>query len=680
MIGAARRQAQAGHMATAALQARSQTGACGISAQEKAMVSQNRRKLLFIGVPVAGIALLAGFFLFVFSWNWFLPIVERSASAALGRGVSIARLDVDLGRVAMITLHDARIANPADFPAEQPFARLGTVNLAVDLLASARQWKLVLPSAAIDDAAIHAVALADGRNNYTFKGDAGGGAAPGEASPVQRVTVTRGRAHVAHAPLAADFNIAFETRAAAADLQAEASGTYAGAPLNARFSGGALPALLDRTTPWPVHLELENGPTHASLRGTVRDLMAMDNADLTLELAGPDMRLLRPLTGVPIPQTPAFRVSGKLAYAESRFRFTEMQGQVGDSDLGGTVTIEPRGGRPDITADLTARHVDLADLAGFIGGNPGRGTPLRDDGTRSGRVLPNAPVNLPLFQGANVHARFRAARISGDASPLDDLDVTLELIDGVLTLKPLRGGVGRGAMIGNATLTPNENGDLHAVAEFDFRQLDIGRLMRALGARGGGALSGRGRLESTGRSTAQLLARGNGSLNLHTAGGNLSAFAVDIAGLRLGSAVFSAFGLPQRTQLECFVADFVLESGVLKTRAMLLETTEALLLATGTIRLDREQMDLRLRSQAKEFTVGSLPTSLAITGSFSNPSVLPVIVENRSGGSGPLDRLLDLALAPLSLIPTIELGIGDDPRCRASVERARRPAARRRNP
>lgn len=655
------------------------------------MAMQNTRRLLFVAVPVATVLLLTVFFLFVFSWNWFIPLAERNASAALGRAVSIGRLDVRPGRVAIITLHDSRIANPADFPADEPFARIGTVNLSVDLLASLRQRTWVLPTLGIDDADIRAVALADGRNNYTFDAVPSTGAAPDGTvpyvAPIGTVTLARGRAHVAHAPLSADFNIAFETRdSTAADtdpearFHAEATGTYAGAPLSARFSGGAIPAILDRQTPWPVHLELANGPTRASLRGTLRNLFAMDNADLTLELAGPDMRLLRPLTGVPIPQTPPFRVSGKLAYAENRFRFTEMQGEVGNSDLGGTVTIEPRGGRPDITADLTAQHVDLADLAGFIGGNPGRGTPLRDDGGRSGRVLPDAPVNLPLFQGADVHARFRAARISGDASPLDNLDATLELVDGVLTLKPLRGAVGRGAVVVNATLTPRENGDLHTVADMDFRQLDIGRLMRALGARGGGALDGRARIQSTGRSLAQILARGNGTLNLRTAGGNLSAFAVDVAGLRLGSAVFSAFGLPQRTQLECFVADFALEGGVLKTRAVLLETTEALLLATGTIRLDRERLDLRLRSEAKQFTVGSLATSLAITGSFSDPSVLPVVVENRSGGSGPLDRLLDLALAPLSLIPVIELGIGDDPRCRATVERARRPPARRRNP
>jgi hypothetical protein len=46
-----------------------------------------------------------------------------------------------------------------------------------------------------------------------------------------------------------------------------------------------------------------------------------------------------------------------------------------------------------------------------------------------------------------------------------------------------------------------------------------------------------------------LLARGNGALGLRMAGGDLRAVTVDLAGLRLGNAIFSAFGLPSRTAL-----------------------------------------------------------------------------------------------------------------------------------
>lgn len=643
------------------------------------MAMPNRRWL--IGVPLFAAASLAAFFLLVFSWNWFIPFAELRASAIVGRPVTITGLHVRPGRVSQVTLTGLRVGNPADFEAEAPFAQIAGMVLSLDTLATLRHRILHITSLAIDGADVQAMTRADGRNNFTFDLPLPVIDATRSSTPIGTLSLTNGRVHFVHTPLAADFAVTLETRDSpdgTAGLVAEARGNYAGAPLTARLTGGSILAIGHATQPWPVTFELRNGTTLASLRGTLRNILALEGADLRLELAGPDMLFLTPLTGVPIPSTPPFRVAGRLDYGENRFRFTEMQGQVGSSDLGGTVTIDPRGALPDVTADLTSRRVDLADLAGFIGGIPGRGRPIRADAATTGRVLPNTPVNLPLFRAANVHARFRAAQIIGEDSPIDTLDVTLELIDGVVTLKPLRGGVGRGAVVVTGTLTPREDGQLHAVADIALQQLDIGRVMQALGGRGGGALDGRGRIDSVGRSTAQLLARGNGVLSLRTAGGNLSAFNVDLAGLRLGNAIFSAFGLPSRTELECFVADFALEAGVLNTRVMLLETTDAVILGTGTIRLDREQLDLRLRSEAKQLTIGSLPTSLAVTGTFADPSVAPVLVQNR-GGEG-LGRVLDLALAPFSLLPVIELGIGDDPRCRAAIERSRLPGARRRAP
>lgn len=269
-----------------------------------------------------------------------------------------------------------------------------------------------------------------------------------------------------------------------------------------------------------------------------------------------------------------------------------------------------------------------------------------------------------------------SARIVGQDSPFDTLDVTLELKDGVLTLKPLRGGVGRGAALVTGTVTPTEQGAVHAMLEVTLQRLDIGRVMRALGGKGSGALEGRGRLDATGRSTAELLARGQGALGLRMVGGELRAVLVDLAGLRLGKAILSAFGRPMRTALECFAGDSALREGVLTTRLMMLETSDALIQGTGTTRLDREELDRRLRSEAKRFTLGSLPTSLAVTGRLSDPSVATLIVQNR-GGEG-LGRVLDLALAPFSLMPIIEFGIGDDPRCRDAIARTMAPRSDRR--
>ncbi|MBR0669732.1 AsmA family protein [Neoroseomonas soli] len=628
-----------------------------------------------IGIVIAVFVLFAG--AAAVAWLAARPMAEARLSAAIGRSVTIGSMSIEpsLG-LTTITFDEVRIANPEGWPADPPFARILRVTVDFDLARSVRTRALVLPSLAIESPVVTALSRGEGDNNYSFALPA----PPGEPlvqdpTPPSRLRigalrVQGGQAHVAIDHLRADFEVGFETRDDASGVPmivAEARGTYAAQPLTASLTGGALLALGDAKVPWPVDLTLANGPTRGRLVGTLQDAIALAGADLTLELAGPDMALLTPLTGVPIPRTPRYQVRGKLSYADTRVRFTEIAGRVGNSDLGGTITIDPRGTRPDVTAELQSRRVDLADLAGFIGGRPGRGTPTRET-QQATRVLPDAPVNIPKLEMANVHLAYRAQRVVGGSAPVDDLRAQLELIDGTITLRPVAFGVGRGEVVANLVLTPTEGEALRMQGQVDFRRVDISRIMRFVGSEGGGSLTGRARINATGRSTAELLARGDGSLILVTSGGSLSAVLVDLSGLRLGNAIFSAFGLPSRTRIECFVSDFVLQNGVLRPRVLLLETADALLSGEGSIRLDQERLDMRVRSRPKRLTIAALPTDLLVTGTLKDPMITPEIVE--LGIRGGIAAALGFASVPLAILPTIELGIGDDTRCNDTLRRA----------
>lgn len=634
-----------------------------------------------IGILLVLVILVSG--AVAVAWAAARPLAEKQAATLLGRHVAIGGMSVSPSfGLTRVIFTDVVVANPEGWPGDPPFARIARITADIDVGETLRTRALILSSVAVEQPVIAAQARAEGDNNYTFALPAPTGEpAPGEAPPPSRLRigalrVQGGQAHAVVSQLRADVQVIFETRdneQGVPMLGAQARGTYAAQPLSAALTGGALLAIGEASTPWPIELTLENGPTRGRLAGTILDVLNLAGADLTLELAGPDMALLTPLTGVPIPRTPRYQVKGKLSYAEARFRFTEIAGRVGNSDLGGTITVDPRGTRPDVTADLQSRRVDLADLTGFIGGRPGRGTPTRE-GQQGSRVLPDQPVNIPKLEMANVHLSYRARQVVGGSAPVDNLRASLELIDGEITLRPVAFGVGRGEVAGNLVLTPMANEALHLVGDIEFRRVDISRIMRFVGSEGGGALTGRARIDATGRSTAEMLGRGNGSLLLATEGGNVSAFLVDLSGLRLGQAIFSALGLPSRTRIECFVGDFALQRGVLRPRVLLLETDSALLSAEGTVRLDRERLDLRVRSQSKHLTVAALPTDLLVTGTLRDPSVQPEIVE--LGIRGGIAAALGFTAAPLAILPTIELGIGDDTRCNDTLRRARGRAGR----
>lgn len=636
-----------------------------------------RRWALGFGVPLLAIAVLVA----VFRWDWLIPIIETQASARLGRPVTLAHLHVRLGRVTTITGEDIRIGNPPGFEAEPPFAAIPRASLEFDLGALLRDRNVVIPTVSLERPTLEVLGKADGTDNYSFAaaGPPGETAEPDAGPRIGALRITEGQVHVAVSKLRADFRIALNTEDPPNEppsILAEATGTYAGQPITAKLRGGAVLNLRDTETPWPIALDLANGPTRVALRGTVRDPVALRGANLRLDLAGPDMGLLSPLTGVAIPATPPFRVSGQLAYAEGAFRFTEVNGRLGRSDLGGRFSITPSRERPVLDADVVSDRVDLADLGGFVGSTPGRvGTPGQTAQQRQAlaraeanpRLLPTAPISIPRLRAADIHLRYKANSIIGEGIPFDSLEANLDIEDGTIRLHPVQFGIGQGRLGGEFLLVPQENGALRAKGEIELRRVDISRLMQAAGSRGAGSLGGVGRIDATGRSLSDMLGHGDGALTLVAVGGELSSLLVDLSGLQFGNALLSALGIPARTKIECLIGDFTLRRGQLTTRSLLLDTDSHVVNGTGSADLGKETLDWQLRTASKRFSVGSLATPIGITGTFKNPSIMPDVGELAVRGGAAAG--LGILFPPLALLPTIQLGVGENSDCERLARR-----------
>jgi AsmA family protein len=634
------------------------------------------RLAIWAGIPVVIIVLLVAFW----NWDWFIPVVQGRASAALQRPVTIGHLHVGLGRIAHVTADDVVVANPTDWKQEDapPLARIGTLALDVDIWEYVRHGALVLPSIALDHPDVTLLQERDGTSNYNLKV---GGSSSGGTTKIGDLRIANGQVVAKLAKLRTDMTIGLETQGEGdqAKILATAKGTYGEAPITGKATGGALLSMRDATTPWPIDLRVENGATHVELVGTLQQPLHLDGANLKLQLAGPDMGQLEPLTGIPIPKTPPYKITGNLDFAAQRIQFKNFHGSVGNSDLEGIFDFDPnKGKRPELTADLASRRVDLADLGGFLGTEPGRvntpgKTPAQKTETAKAEakpnLLPDKPISIPRLTWADIHLKYRGARIEGRSVPFDNMTATLDIEDGAIRLHPLSLGVGQGQIVGNIALTPRNDRQLHAKADIDLRQVDVSRMMAATHAfQGAGTVSGTATIDSVGNSLATILGNGDGHVRMGMAGGDLSALLVDLSGLEFGNALMSALGVPKRTQIECLVDDMPLENGVLTIHALVLDTGEAIVNGTGSIDLRNEKLDLSLKTESKHFTIGSLPAPINIGGTFKSPSIRPGAELAARGGAA---AGLAAVFPPLALLPTIQFGVGDDHRCDRLLHQAK---------
>ena len=617
---------------------------------------------------LAAIAVIAG--TVILTPYWIVPLIERYASASLARPVTVRDLALHWGDPTTLIADDIVIGNPPGFARdEEPLARVARLAVGIDLAASLRRHAVVIASVEIEQPTIRAIETEDGQENYRV---------PSAYHPrIGRISVLHGRAHISLAGLRTDLKLTFATErgpgeADSTRMVAEARGKFAGEPVEAQFASGLPSISQDTSEILPIEMAVQSESTQASVKGTVQDPFSPGRATGDFLIAGPNMALLAPLTGASFPITPPYKLTGKLDFASEVYRITDAKAQIGrsEAEVGLIVTTRP-GRRPEITAEVLSNNIDLRDLGGPVGSKPGRPPPQQAQAARperkssaSPRVLPHEPLHVAKLDWADVHLTARAQRIQGGSMPLDNLAVGIDIVDGAMTLHQLSIGIGQGRISGDIRLMPRADETLQTRADLQFERVDVSRLVRASGgSQGNGALNGAVHLAGTGRSIAEILGAADGAASFWMLGGDLSSLLVDLAGLRLGSALLSALEGSPTTHVECFLADLALRRGILSTRTLLLDTADAVTEGTGEVDLGQEGIQIRLRTQSKHLTVGVLPTPLLISGTLREPRAGPD--PNTPAGRGGLT-------GALAALPTVQLGIGNAPHCENLVSQARK--------
>lgn len=646
-------------------------------------MKQNRPRtrwiLLYLALLLIATLVLLG------DWNWFRPLVERQASAAIGREVRMQRFELDLGRYPLITLDGITVANPAGFPAGSRMASVGKLAVRID------PWRLFrrevnLPEIRIERPEADLRPNDKGRANWQpdKKEEKEKTASPWKLE-IGRLGISDGRVHVLEPRFKADFEMRVNTRPSddgEPRLHIEAEGHYNGAPIGAQFVGGSLLGLREPEHPYPVRLEATNGETRIKLEGSLLEPMRLGGARVDLLLRGANLADLYALTGVPLPPTAAYQLEGKLDYEQGRVRFQGFKGTVGQSDLSGDLAVDLRPKRRLVTARMHSDTVVFADLGGFVGATPGKKDAPTDTAKQEaerqqvqqdGRLLPDKPINLPKLRAADLDIEYSAKRIESDL-PFDGLSAHLISRDGELRLKPLEFKVGEGRIAGNIELD-GQSDVVHFVGDLDFRRIDLKRLMRDSPAfDGAGLIGGSLRLDSYGNSTAQILGSGDGELKLYMNRGRLSALLVNLAGLEFGKALLSAIGLPSETNVRCAIGDFGLKEGLLETRLLLVDSGEANILGDGSVNLRDETIDYRIHTKPKRIGIASLRAPIYIGGTFGSPRIRPDW--DRLAVRGGAAVALAALIGPLAaLLPTVEVGLGEDNDCKALVDEIKAEAS-----
>jgi hypothetical protein len=401
----------------------------------------------------------------------------------------------------------------------------------------------------------------------------------------------------------------------------------------------------------------------------------MRGMNLQFGLSGPDMGLLFPLLGVAIPTTPPYRILGRLTRNGRTWHYDDFDGRLGDSDIAGDAAFTTGGKRPFLKADVHSRRLDFDDLAGFVGAPPqtgGKETASAEQKRQAAelraksRVLPDEPFDLAKLRGMDADVKWRAAKINAPKLPVEAMTLHLFVDDAVLRLEPLDFQVAGGHIA--SIIHMDARRDLIATrADIRARGLSLPSLFPTaeMTKTSVGRVGGRLNLVADGNSVARMMATADGDVGVLMGEGRISNLMMEFAGIDIAESLKYLLGKDRTIPIRCAFADFGVKQGIATSRQLAFDTTDTVILGTGTIDLREERLDLVLKPRPKDISFFSLRAPLLVNGTFKDPSFKPdmKVLTLRGAAAAFLGSLAP----PAALLAVFETGPGKDTGCGSAI-------------
>ncbi|MCU1725392.1 AsmA family protein [Pseudomonas sp. 7P_10.2_Bac1] len=668
-------------------------------------MTRTRKTLAWIGGIFVLLVVVLVVIISTFDWNRLKPTINAKVSDALHRPFAIngnlavrwLREEGEGGWRAWVPwphviAEDLTLGNP-DWSKKPEMASLKQVELRISPLALLGQT-VAIPRIDLTEPQAHLERLADGRANWTFTFDSADPDAEPSSWKVDIGSIGFDKGHVTlnDQPLKTRLDVLIDSLGKPipfSDIVGEkeakkaqekgavpqdyafalkVNGEYHGQKLNGTGKIGGLLALRDANQPFPLEAQVSIADTKVALAGTLTDPLDLGALDLRLKLSGSSLSNLYPLTGVTLPDSPAYATDGHLTAklreaSGATFTYEGFNGKIGSSDIHGDLNFAASKPRPKLSGKLVSNQLLMVDLAPLIGADSNAKQKARGGESKqpAEKVLPVEEFRTERWRDMDADVEFTGKRIVQSAElPFTDLYTHVVLDDGVLKLEPLRFGVAGGKLDAQINLN-GRNTPLQGQAKLTARNFKLKQLFPTFEPMktSFGELNGDASISGTGNSVASLLGTANGNLKMLINDGAISRSLMEIAGLNVGNYVVGKIFGDEEVKINCAAADFGIKNGLATSRLFVFDTQNAIIYIDGTANFATERLDLKITPESKGFRVFSLRSPLYVRGTFAHPDAgveaVPLLL--RGAGmvalgviAGPAAGLLAL-VAPSGDVP-----------------------------
>ncbi|QXQ05485.1 AsmA family protein [Sphingosinicellaceae bacterium] len=430
-----------------------------------------------------------------------------------------------------------------------------------------------------------------------------------------------------------------------------------------------------------LDLHADAADTHVDASGVLPRSNELDGTSIQVAVRGRNLQTAFKLFGLVSPATRPYRLSAKFIKDGKVYRFRDMNGRIGGSDIAGSMVADITGTKPLLTGDLHTKVLDILDVGPLIGYSPAAidakgvkavirtvaGTP---------RVIPDAPLAIEQLKAFDANIKYSAATIRTGNVKLANLKLALTLKDSDLHLTPIAFDIIGGRLTADIDLDASVR---PVVTAYDIRmsRVPLGQLLTSFDVEKSGTTAsvfGRVQLKGYGDTMRESLATSNGRIALVFPAGTLWVRNIELGKLDLQNYITAGLikKLKKPQEIRCGVVAFTVKDGIAAADPVLFDTRRANFRGRGSFSFKNESLDLSIRGDSKEFSLVSGQSPVGIGGYFAAPAIHPIskqLIARAGVGVG-----LGLATGGIgALLAFVDIGDAKNSNC-AAVEAAA-PAA-----
>jgi AsmA family protein len=674
----------------------------------KEFLRSHRRSAWAGGIGLVLFALVLLFLLLV-DWNMFRPALARTITARTGRPASI---DGDL-KVHLWSwnpsaeINELRIENPSWADRRLMFgAKRITLSVSLGRLL---RGQIVLPRVYLLEPEVNLERDSRGRASWelgTQEGAPKRETKPPKLPTVRSLIIESGKLRVADQVRKLKF---FGTLVAAEQMgqpndsafQLRSAGSLNAKPFRVDATGGPLFALAP-DKPYSFSAKVTASDINLEARVNVPKPFDLSTVDAAFTVAGNDLADVFYLTGLALPNSPRYRISGTVHVDKTLLTIDDLRGRLGASDIAGHVQIQTAGERPKLTGKLSSGTLNIADLVPSLGhpaavgqslsssamppsptGDPA--TPSSEPassstefdksgaeaGQQKGRLLPDGELQLNRVRGMDADVTYEAESVAAPKVPMKHVSLHLTLDNGLLRLDPLAFVLDQGKFQGTVQInarTDEPASDINM--RIDGVELGQFKSKTAKAAPLKGVMLGRVKLHGDGDSIRKFAASSTGNLSIVIPHGQINEVIAELMGIDVVRGLGLALSQKQpQADIRCGVIDFKDIHGSVNTTTVYVDTTNVLITGRGSVNLDSEALDLALQGDPKKLRVLRIRAPITIHGTLLHPAigVKPAKLAEQAGVAAALATLLTPVAAILALI---DPGLAKDKDCSTVLEQA----------